>query len=90
MNMAWRLCASCTLCILFLHLQRWRLAELRLEEYAFVVLARLIGMFEDQVRAALCVRQRCANGLRALRMNSPAKQLSAPQWAPRLSSASSL
>lgn len=61
MNMAWRLCGSCTLCILFLHLQRWRLAELRLEEYAFVVLARLIGMFEDQVWTPLCGWQRCAH-----------------------------
>jgi hypothetical protein len=29
--------------------QRWRLAELRLEEYCFVVLSRIIGLLEEQV-----------------------------------------
>ena len=29
--------------------QRWRLADIRLEEYAFVVLSRIIGQLEEQV-----------------------------------------
>ncbi len=29
--------------------QRWRLADIRLEEYSFVVLSRIIGQLEDQV-----------------------------------------
>ena len=30
--------------------QRWRLAELRAEEYAFVLLSRLLTCFAEQVR----------------------------------------
>ncbi len=29
--------------------QRWRLSDIRLEEYSFVVLSRIIGTMEEQV-----------------------------------------
>jgi len=32
-------------------LQRWRLAEIRLEDYAFVILSRIAGMIEAEVGA---------------------------------------
>ena len=32
--------------------QRWRLAEVRAEDYAFVLLARFLNLLNDQVRVS--------------------------------------
>jgi hypothetical protein len=44
------LCHPCTSCpASYLLPQRWRLAEIRIEDYVFVLLARLIGALEAAV-----------------------------------------
>lgn len=35
--------------------QRWRLADIRIEEYCFVLLSRVIGTLEEQVRRCAAI-----------------------------------
>ena len=36
--------------------QRWRLAEIRCEDYAFMLLSRVVNLLDTQVRALTCRR----------------------------------